>query len=149
MKMRREPGSSGDLDASVPEPVPVTTSPPFPRSRLDRGQSTLASAPWLNRFRAVRVDSPAAHGARYLALRVSLRDRLSLVVLLLPSAQPELDLRVVAREVHAQRDQRVSLLAHLADEARDLFAMQQQLARSKGLVVHEVGLGIWRDVHVL
>src|SRR5438046_2225171 len=83
------------------------------------------------------------------ALRDLARYRLVLVVLPLATAQRDRDLGAIAREVHAQRDERVSLLPHLADEARDLLAVQQQLARAHRLVVHEVALGVRRDVHVL
>src|SRR5437016_1007749 len=68
--------------------------------------------------------SVAPHGPRDFAFGVALGDRFSLVVLLLAPRQANLHLGVVAREVHAQRNQRVALLAHLADEARDLLAMQ-------------------------
>src|SRR5207249_10743160 len=91
----------------------------------------------------------AARCALDLSLGVALRDRLALVVLALATAQPDLDLGTIAREVHAQRDERVALLTHLADEARDLLAVQKQLARAHRLVVHEVALGVRRDVHVL
>src|SRR2546428_777869 len=72
----------------------------------------------------------AAHRAGDLALGVALGDRLPLVVLLLASRQPDFHLRMVARKVHAQRDQRVPLLPHLSDQARDLPAMEQELARA-------------------
>src|SRR5438874_13023125 len=91
----------------------------------------------------------AARRALDLSLGVALRDRLPLVVLPLAPPQPDLDLRAIAREVNAQRDERVALLANLADEARDLLAVQQQLARAHRLVVHEVALSVGRDVHVL
>src|SRR5713101_9709646 len=91
----------------------------------------------------------AAHRALDLSLGVALRDRLPLVVLSLAARQPDLDLRAIAREVNAQRDERVALLPHLADEARDLLAVQQQLARAHRLVVHKVALRVRRDVHVL
>src|SRR6266705_3304563 len=74
---------------------------------------------------------------------------LSLGVLPLAASQPDLDLRAIACEVDAQRDERVALLPHLADEARDLLAVQEQLARAQRLVVHEVALLVRRDVHVL
>src|SRR5260370_36187973 len=103
-----------------------------------------------------RVSSPrggevklaAAHRASDLALGVALGDRFPLVVLLLATCQADLDLRVVPRKVHAQRDQRVSLLPHLPNQARDFLAMEQELARTQRLVVHEVRLRVGRDVHV-
>src|SRR5579864_7629961 len=99
-----------------------------------------------------RGDKPprsAARRALDLSLGIALRDRLALVVLALAARQPDLDLRAIAREVNAQRNERVALLPHLADEARDLLVMEQQLARAQWLVVHQVALRVWRDVHVL
>src|SRR5258706_11474102 len=98
------------------------------------------------------VEQPpqlVAHRALDLSLGVALRNRLPLVVLPLAARQPDLDLRSIAREINAQWDERVALLSHLADEARDLLPMQQQLARAHRLVVHEVALRVRRDVHVL
>src|ERR671936_2978847 len=85
--------------------------------------------------------------ARDLPLGLALGDRLALVVLPVTPRQPDLHLCVVAREVHPQRDQRVALLLHLADEARDLLAVQKELARPEWLVIHQIALRVGRDVH--
>src|SRR5438445_1972969 len=103
----------------------------------------------LTTWRRGEISSVAPHGPRDFAFGVALGDRLSLVVLLLATRESYLHLRVVARKVHAQRNERISLLAHLADQARDLLAVQQQLARPHRLVVHDVGLLVRRDMHVL
>src|SRR6266581_6770859 len=91
----------------------------------------------------------APHRPVDFAFCVAFGDRLPLVVLPLSSRQAKLDLGVVAREVHPQRDERVALLTHLADEARDLLSVEQQLARVHGLVVHSVALRVLGYVHVL
>src|SRR5215472_3917360 len=104
-------------------------------ARPDGGQCARAALP--------------ADGALHLALRVGLGKRLALVVLALAAAEPDLDLGVVAREVHAQRDQRVAALADLADQARDLLRVQQQLARPPRLVVDVAALRVGADVDVL
>ena len=56
---------------------------------------------------------------------------------------------MVAGEVNAQRDERVTLLLHLADQARDLLAVQQELARAQRVMVHDIALSVRRDVNVL
>src|SRR5690348_15293977 len=86
--------------------------------------------------------SSAAHRAGDLPLRLALRDGFSLVVLALAARQADLDLDVVARDVEAQRNHRVALLPQLADEARDLPLVQQQLARPDRLLVHDVALRV-------
>src|SRR5207245_2403682 len=93
--------------------------------------------------------SAAADGPRDLSLRVALRDGLSLVELPLAAGEADLHLGMVAREVDAQRDKCVSLLLDLADQARDLLAVEQELARPHRIVVHDVALCIRRDVDVL
>src|SRR5438445_342268 len=105
-------------------------------------------------IRAQMVDpdanfSAAPHGSRDFPLGVPFRDRLALVELALASGQADLDLGMVAGEVNAQRDERVTLLLHLADQARDLLAVQQELARAQRVMVHDVALSVWRDVNVL
>src|SRR6267378_7951855 len=88
--------------------------------------------------------SAAPHSACDLPLGVTFRDRFPLVELPFAARQADLDLRTVAREVHAQRDQRVPLLPHFADEAGDLLAMKKQLAGAHRLVVHRVCLRVRR-----
>src|SRR5438094_9424744 len=85
-------------------------------------------------------------GSRDLALGFPFGDRLALVVLPLAAPQPDLHLGVVAREIHPQRDQRVALLLDLSDQARDLFPVQEQLARARRRVVHAVALAVGRAV---
>src|SRR5262249_11863203 len=73
----------------------------------------------------------------------------SLVILPLAPTETDLDLGSVAREVEAERDQRVAALLDLSDEARDLFGVKKELARAQRLVVHVSALGVAADVGVL
>src|SRR5437660_950025 len=93
--------------------------------------------------------SAAPHGSRDFPLGVPFRDRLALVELALASGQADLDLCMIAGEVNAQRDERVTLLLHLADQARDLLAVQQELARAQRVMVHDIALSARRDANVL
>src|SRR5439155_18275011 len=61
--------------------------------------------------------SAAADGPRDLSFRVALRDRLPFVELPLAAGEADLHLGVVAREVDAQRDERVSLLLYSPGQA--------------------------------
>src|SRR5256885_13726450 len=127
-----------------PEPTPTDPHAPgraATRASSERPSLATAGNPMPGRLAADRpFDLP---------LRVPLRHRLPLVVLPLTPGQANLDLRVIAREVHPQRNQRVSLLPHLADQGRDLLVVKQQLARSHRVVIHQVRLRVWRDVNVL
>src|SRR5438105_15000237 len=93
--------------------------------------------------------SAAPHASGDFSLGVPFRDRLALVELALASGQADLDLGMVAGEVNAQRDERVTLLLDLADQARDLLAVQHELARTQRVMVLDVALSIWRCVNVL
>src|SRR5207253_9652670 len=93
--------------------------------------------------------SAAPHASRDVSPGPRFRSRLALVELARASGQAKLDLGMVAGEVNAQRDERVTLLLHLADQARDLLAVQQELARTQRVMVHDIALSIRRDVNVL
>src|SRR4051812_10758253 len=95
-----------------------------------------------------RASSPAAHRALHLALLLALADRLALVVRVLAAGQRDLDLRVLALEVDARRHDGQAALADAPDEAVDLTAVQQQLARPVRVVVRAGGGPVVRDVRV-
>src|SRR5260370_1230602 len=59
----------------------------------------------------------------------------TLVLYSLAPSQPPLHLLLVTLKLHAHPNQRVPLLPLLPDQARNLFAVHQQLARSRRLVV--------------
>src|SRR5205807_9612303 len=87
--------------------------------------------------------------ALHLPLGVSCGDRLPLVVLPLAAGEADLDLGSVAHEVEPERDQRIALLPDLADQARDLAAMEQQLASPLRLVLGDARLGLRRHVTII
>ena len=70
-----------------------------------------------------------------LALHVAVADLAAAVALLLAAGERQLDLRPRALEVDPRRDQRQALALEAADQALDLVAVQEQLARPLGLVV--------------
>ena len=76
----------------------------------------------------------ALHGAIHLAFHFALADRVALVVLLLAARQRQLDLGAPVLEVEAQRHQGEAAFFHFAGEARDLIAVQEQLAGAHRLV---------------
>src|SRR5215211_6661174 len=91
-------------------------------------------------WRGHRLTSPAllTHRPLDLALTLPLRDRLTLLVLALAAADPELDLRDAVREVDAQGNDREALLLLLGRELVDLATMEQELARPGGEVALHV-----------
>src|SRR5581483_8293610 len=83
-----------------------------------------------------------------LALRVAVDERAPLVPHVLAARERELDLDAPVLEVEARRHERQALLAHLAVEAVDLLAVQEQLPRPGRLVVRAVPLVVGRDLRV-
>src|SRR5471032_226474 len=71
-----------------------------------------------------------AHDLRFFALPVALFLGFAFVVELLALRKADLAFHAAALVVEVQRDKRMTLLLDLADELRDLFAVQQQLARA-------------------
>ena len=58
-------------------------------------------------------------------------DRVALVVLLLAPGETDFDLDAAVLVMQVERGQRVSGAFHLADEAVDLLAVEQELARAR------------------
>ena len=77
-------------------------------------------------------STPALERALDLPLGVPVGDVAALVLPLLAAGQRELDLDAALLEVEPRRNQRQTLLAHLAPEIVDLVAMQEQLAVALG-----------------
>src|SRR5262245_4086371 len=96
---------------------------------------------------AASADSTARlERALDLPIGVALRDVAPLVATFLAAGERELDLRAAVLEVHPRRHERQPALAHLADERRDLPAMEEQLAVAVRIVVHDVRLPVLGDV---
>src|SRR5262245_52663664 len=107
------------------------------------------STAWITRPRRIGSAAPARVGqlALHVPARVARGDLPSPIVLLLATGQPELQLRLAAREVQPERDQRQALRLGLAQELVDLRAMEEQLAGAFRLVVVAVAGVPRRDVH--
>lgn len=89
-------------------------------------------------------------GACGFSLRAAVSDVTALIPFLFPFGEGKLHLRYAAAvEIHAQRDERVTFLMHLADQTPNFFAVQEQLARPRRLVIPAVSEFIRADVHVV
>src|SRR5918996_1646560 len=141
------------------ETIPSPSPSPFPHAT---SASVTTEAPTVRaaflttkllsaRARARRIPATSSSGlAELLPAVLSFGDRLTLLELTFPSRETELQLGQTMCEVHAQRHERQSPFGGLADEALDLVAVQQQLARADGVVrpfVHR--LLVRRAVHPL
>src|SRR5690606_31609755 len=89
-----------------------------------------------------------AQGSLDLALAVPRAQRLPLVVLLLTARHRDLDLGDPARQIHLQGDDGEPFLLDAAQQAIDLLAMEQQLARAQRLVPEVTRLIVGGDVRV-
>ena len=90
--------------------------------------------------------TPASNGSLHLALCVSLRRRLSLVVGLLSSCDRDLSLCEPVLEVEPQGNESLALLGDLGGKALDLRPVQQQLARSHRVVIGAISVRVRTDV---
>src|SRR5690606_33636069 len=91
----------------------------------------------------------AAHRAPCLEVVLPLAQRLTLVPLTLASREGDLDLGPPVEEVQRERHDRQALLAHARVQARDLLAVQQELALASRGVVGPRALRVLGDVHAL
>src|SRR5438105_5383770 len=105
------------------------------------GSTTSASS-------SLRTKSCASRHTLHLTLRVAPGHILALVPKFLSAGQADLDLDVVAYQVHAQRHDRQSLCTHLGVEILDLSLVEQQLATAVRLRVVPVALLVGCDVHL-
>ena len=71
-----------------------------------------------------------------------------MVVELFAPCKRNLDLDETAAEINAQRDQRISVLLHLAVQPHDLTLVHEQPARAKRILVEDIALLVGRDVHL-
>src|SRR5215211_1572858 len=94
-----------------------------------------------------RLSIALRHRALDLALRVALLDRAALVVEVLALRHGQLDLCARAAPVEARGHDREALLGGRAEKAKEIAAVQEELARALRLVVVARGL-VRRDVHV-
>src|SRR4029077_12463965 len=108
--------------------------------RAPRARRTLRRSASL----APRVAACAVH----LALRMALRDGLSLVVRLLAAPDPEQQLGAALGEVELQRHERVALLLERLPELLDLGAVEQQLALPHRVQVPAIALLVGWDVEL-
>ncbi len=90
----------------------------------------------------------SSHGAIHLTLAVGLFQGFSFVVQFLATAEPHQHLRATFCEIHSQRDQRQPFFFGLTGKLGKLAAMDQQLARSGGDMIHAVGLDVFLDVTI-
>src|ERR671934_946554 len=90
-----------------------------------------------------------AQRALHIALRLALLDRLALVEAVLATGEGDLHLGARAPEVDPRGHERQAALLRLADEALDLAAVGQQLARALGVVVLARRRAVGRDVDVV
>src|SRR5487761_1672040 len=106
--------------------------------------------PWRSPCHYVPMIRETLHvvpeGAGHLALRVSVGNRLALVIRLAPARDRQLQFRAPSLEIQPQRHERETLLLGLGHQLLDLIAMEQQLARPRRLVVEAVALCIGSDV---
>src|SRR5665213_1439062 len=88
--------------------------------------------------KAAALRSPVVLPQRALLLahRFTLADRRTLVVLLLALGEPDLELDPPRLVMQVDRRQRESRALDLADEAVDLLAVHQQLARARRVGLH-------------
>src|SRR5437660_11103927 len=96
-----------------------------------------------------RSTSASLQLALHLAPLLALADRLPLVSLLLPARQRKLHLRPRSREIDSRRHERETPLRGLADQALDLFSVEEQLSWPLGIVALAGGGTIGRDVEVV
>src|SRR2546425_73017 len=82
--------------------------------------------------------SPLGKFALDFPLGVGLLFCLALVVKLFSSGDRQLDFRQAILEVDPQRHKREAAFGGLAGEAGNLATVQQQLARTLGLVIHAI-----------
>src|SRR5205085_7195322 len=103
----------------------------------------------LPKRRAARLPLRLAQLPLDLAGRLPPADRLALVVDVLPARECDLDLRPRAPigEVDAGGDEGEATLLGAADQALDLAAVKQQLARAFGIVVVPGSRPVRWDVH--
>lgn len=84
------------------------------------------------------------------ALRIAFGGGFALVVLLLPFAKTDQQLRVAVADINLERHDRISLLLGLAQQLVNLRLMQQQLARAGRIDrVEPVALLERADVHIV
>src|ERR1700744_190395 len=131
-------GHPGPRLATTPT-NPTTAKPVVPvgMSRPSIGRRTSAAD-----FAQLALDLPRG---------VAGLDRLALVVEVLALCQRDLALgpRALAGEVHPGRDQRQAALVDPHRQPLDLATVQQQLARTLGLVVVTGGRAVGRDVEAV
>ena len=65
---------------------------------------------------------------------------IALIVELLASAKPKLDLDVRARKIHGERNERISLLLDQALQTHDLALVHEQLFIAHGIAVEDVSV---------
>src|SRR3954452_23192909 len=128
--------------------VCTSKSPGRPSPAANATGSTVTSGRLIRRAGASvgQALEPATHGLLILALRLTVGQRVPLVVGLLALGEPDLDLRAAVLEVQGQRDQRVALVADLALDLGDLGLVEQQLAATTGGMVGPRALRVLRDV---
>src|SRR5262249_18944023 len=93
------------------------------------------------------LPSPAcADCPVHLAAHLALAKRRALVVELLTTREPDLELRPAALEVEPERHQREPALGDLAGQALDLPLVEEQLAIPLRIVVGVGAVAVWADV---
>jgi len=97
------------------------------------------------------VDGSAffAHGSFNIALCVPLGEIVALVIELFALAQRKLHLHAAVLQIHAQGDQRQTLLHYILMGLADLLLVHQEPLGSHGFGIEIAALFIGADVHVV
>lgn len=99
-------------------------------------------------IRCIKGASPRTERSLNFTPRLTLSDRLSLVILLLATSQSEVDLRQTSSDGESQRHQGISPLLQLAPQVIEFVLVDKQLAWPCGIVlVLSTRPGIGTDVH--
>lgn len=88
-------------------------------------------------------------GAGHFKVGVAFGENLALIKGFAPAREAELHLGFMARDVESQWDEGVAAGRDALIKGEDLSAVEQQLAGACRLMVVDVALRVWRDVHAV
>ena len=95
-----------------------------------------------------RLPIPFLYCSLQLALRFFLFYRVTLIIGLFPLGETDEDLCLAPNKIDLERDKGKTLHRHLADKLPYLFSVEQELACTERLVVHDIAVRIGTDVRV-
>lgn len=88
-------------------------------------------------------------GAGHFKVGVAFGDDLALIKGFAPAREAELNLGLMAGDVEPQRDEGVAAGRDTLVESEDLSTMEQEFSGARRLMVVDVALRVWRDVHAV